>query len=256
MIPKKIHYFWFSNDPFPDNIQRCMDSWKNVLPNYEVIKWDLTNTPIECEFARNAIKEKKWPLLSDYARLRILYEYGGIYLDTDMLVIKSFDDLLDASAFWGRASNGMVEPVVIGAVKNHPTIKACLELYLNKENKFLFEEIPLNIRTVFIALGLDENMNFTQQVAENNIYSYDYFCPMPFEQADSEDPISFKTENTYAVHLWNAAWFDPFRFFWNGRSKKGWQAVWKTIRRNPFQPMAFYRNVAYHLKCTIFGYPT
>lgn len=255
MIPKKIHYFWFSNDPFPENIQRCMDSWKNVMPDYEIIQWDLNNTPLGCEFAENAIKKKKWPLLSDYARLKILYEYGGIYLDTDMLVIKSFDDLLPANAFWGRAINGMVEPVVIGAVKNHPTIKECLELYENNEKAPLFEEIPLNLRPIFRALGFDEHNKSTQQVGENTIYRFDYFCPMPFEKADAKDPMSFRTENTYAVHLWNAAWFDPFRFFWNGRRKKGWQAVWQSVRKNPFQGWVFYRNVGYHMKCAIFGYP-
>jgi hypothetical protein len=248
MIPKKIHYFWFSNDPFPENIQRCMDSWKKVMPDYEIIKWDLTNTPMECDFAQKAMREQQWAFLSDYARLRILYEQGGIYLDTDMLAIKPLGDLLNEQAFWGRANNGMVEPVVIGAVKNHPTIKACLDVYLNKKTESTYKEIPLEIRPVFTALGLDEDNHSTQHVGANTIYSYDYFCPMPFEQADSLDPLAFKTKNTYAVHLWNAAWFDPFRFFWNGRPKKGWQAVWQTVRKNPFQGCAFYRSVLFHLR--------
>jgi mannosyltransferase OCH1-like enzyme len=201
------------------------------------------------------MREHRWAFLSDYARLRILYEQGGIYLDTDMLAIKSIGDLLTEQAFWGRANNGMIEPVVIGAVKNHPTVKACLDIYLNKSDSE-YREIPLEIQPVFTALGFDEANESMQRAGSNVIYPFDYFCPMPFEQADTKDPRSFRTENTYAVHLWNAAWFDPFRFFWNGRPKKGWQAVWKTVLKNPLQGCAFYRNVAYHLKCTIFGYPT
>jgi len=232
-----------------------MDSWEKVMPDYEIIKWDLSNTPIECEFAQKAMREQQWAFLSDYARLRILYEQGGIYLDTDMLAIKPFNGLLNEQAFWGRANNGMVEPVVIGAIKNHPTVKACLDIYMNKsDSEYL--EIPLEIQPIFTALGFNEENKSTQRLSSNTIYSYDYFCPMPFEQADTKDPRSFRTENTFAVHLWNAAWFDPFRFLWNGRHKKGWQAVWQTVRKNPLQGCAFYRNVAYHLKCTIFGYPT
>ncbi len=213
-----------------------------------------TNTPMECDFAHKAMREQQWAFLSDYARLRILYEQGGIYLDTDILAIKPLGDLLNEQAFWGRANNGMIEPVVIGAIKNHPTVKACLDVYLNKKTESAYKEIPFEIQPVFTALGLDEGNESMQRVGSNVIYPCDYFCPMSFEQADKKDPMSFRTENTYAVHLWNAAWFDPFRFFWNGRPKKGWQAVWKTVRKNRFQGWQFYRNVAYHMKCTIFGY--
>ena len=163
--------------------------------------------------------------------------------------------MLTEQAFWGRANNGMIEPVVIGAVKNHPTVKACLDIYLNKSDSE-YREIPLEIQPIFTALGFDKGNESMQRAGSNVIYPYDYFCPMPFEQADAKDPVSYRTKNTYAIHLWNAAWFDPFRFFWNGRPKKGWKAVWITVLKNPFQGCAFYRNVAYHVKCTIFGYPT
>jgi len=254
MIPKKIHYFWFSKDPFPENIQRCIASWKKVMPDYEIIQWDLSNTPIEGLFATKATEEQQWAFLSDYARLRILYDHGGVYMDTDMLILKPLDDLLKEEAFWGRAINGMVEPVAVGAIKNHPTVKACLNIYMNKSDGE-YREIPLEIQPLFSSLGFDKSNESTQRVGSNVIYPYVYFCPMPFEQADRMDPMSFKTENTYAIHLWNAAWFDPFRFFWNGRHKKGWQAVWQSVRKNPFQGWTFYRSVVYHLKCSIFGYP-
>jgi mannosyltransferase OCH1-like enzyme len=248
MIPKKIHYFWFSGDPFPENIKRCMESWKIFMPDYEIIKWDLNNTPIEGAFAEKALAEKKWAFLSDYARLRILHEHGGVYLDTDVLVVKSFDELLNNASFWGRANNGMVEPVVIGSVKDHSTIAACLDIYTSKKNDLHFKEIPLEILPVFTELGFNIKSAKTQIVGENIIFSYDYFCPMPFEKADEENPYSFITKNTYAIHLWNAAWFDPFRFFWSGRRKKAWRAIRKKIISNPLQGWEFYKNVFYHMR--------
>ncbi len=256
MIPKKIHYFWFSGDPYNDKIKECINSWQKHLFDYEIIKWDLTNTPIDCEFARKALAEKKWAFLSDYARLKVLSEFGGIYLDTDVLVVKSFNDLLSCESFWGRAQNGMVEPVVIGSKPGNKIVKDCLEHFSTKlESELFFQEIPLEIGAIFKKAGFIES-NPKSQVLENAVvFSYDYFCPMPFEKADEKDPFYFVTNNTYGIHLWNSAWFDPFRFFWNGRSKAGWKAIRNTLIKRPLQDLQFYKSIFYHLKCNIFGYP-
>ncbi len=256
MIPKKIHYFWFSGDPIPAQLLQCINSWKVIMPDYELMRWDLTNTPLDCEFSLKAHEEKQWAFLTDYARFRILYEQGGIYLDTDVLVLKPFDELLSYNSFWGRADNGLIEPVVFGSVKNDPIVKSCLDIYLNKSNEFVFKEIPLEILPIFELKGFQKEILSVQKIGETMIFPFDYFCPMPFEMADSNDPHRFKTENTLAIHLWNAAWFDPFRFFWNGRHKKGWKEVFRIILKNPFQSWRFYRNVGYHFKCAIFGYPS
>ena len=163
--------------------------------------------------------------------------------------------LLDLNSFWGRANNGMVEPVVIGAQPNNKMIKNCLDVYLKKTGREDYQEIPLEILPIFKNAGFEKEKSETQHLEDATIYSYEHFCPLPFENADESDPKRFKTENTYAIHLWNAAWFDPFRFFWNSRRKKGWKTIGKIILSNPFQNKQFYKNVFYHLKCGIFGYP-
>lgn len=254
MIPKHIHFFWFSDDPYPENIQRCMESWKVILPGYEIKKWDLSNTPIEGAFAKRALKDKKWAFLSDYARLRVLHEYGGIYLDTDVLFVKPLDELLSNASFWGKDKNGLVEPVVIGALPNNKLVGNCLDRYINGSfSQQDFTPIPQIIAPVFKDNGFELH-NETEEIEGNLILTFQAFCPMPFEQAE-ENPLAYVNENTFAVHLWNAAWFDPFRFFWNGRRKKGWKEIRKVLLSNPFQNKQFYRNVFYHLKCGIFGYP-
>lgn len=255
MIPKKIHYCWFSNDPLPKVVQQCMDSWKSVLVDYEIVCWNLQNFEVDCDFAKKAFAEKKWAFLTDYARFKIIHEEGGIFLDTDVLMVKSFDDLLGYCSFWGQAENGMVEPVVFGAEKGNKLVVECLAAYLNYNLSDGFIEIPKVIAPIFIKNGFDLTATGVQHTANASVFPFDYFCPMPFEKADSKEPWSFITKNTYAIHLWNAAWFDPFRFFWNGRHKAGWRAVFRAVRKKPIQGWSFYRNVAYHLKCTIFGYP-
>lgn len=240
----------------PRLILECIESWKKNLFGYELIHWNLSNTPIDCDFAKRALSEKKWAFLTDYARLRVLHEQGGIYMDTDVLMLKNFDDYLTYDSFWGKANNGLVEPVIIGAKKNHPLIAQCLEKYLKYPIDKGFQEIPLVIKPVFINIGFKLNHPQTEFQKQDIILGYDFFCPLPFEKADTNDPKKFATKNTIAIHLWNAAWFDPFRFFWNGRKKAGWKAVMHSLLRNPLQSWAFYKNVAYHLKCSIFGYPS
>lgn len=254
MIPRKVHYFWFSNEKMPEKLQLCLQSWQEVLSDYEIIKWDLENTVIDSPFAEMALKERKWAFLTDYCRLKTLYEYGGIYLDTDVFVVKPFNELLHHQSFWGTANNGMVEPVVVGAEPDNKLVKECLKRYQEIDiysPDFSFQEIPKIILPVFHEKGFEINPHRTQIFDDGVVFPFDFFCPMPFEKADSNDFSQFKTGNTFAIHLWNANWFDPFRFFWNGRYKAGWRAVWKVLKNNPFQGFAFYRNILFHIKMQV-----
>lgn len=249
MIPKTIHYFWFSDDPLPEKLHLCLDSWEKNLSGYEIKKWDLTNTPIESPYAKRALQDKKWAFLTDYCRLWVLYNFGGIYLDTDMLIVKPFDSLLSNLSFWGMAEHGMVEPVVIGAQKGNALIKKCLDQYDEpgfEEKDFV--EIPLIILPVFKEFGFQKGVDAVQKLEGGVVLPQEFFCPLPFRESDSGNFLAYNTNKTIGVHLWNSNWFDPFRFFWSGRRKAGWKAVWKEIRRNPFQRLSFYRNVLYHLR--------
>ena len=125
MIPKKIHYCWYGNGEFNDILKKCMASWKEKLPEYELKKWDESNTPFDkLPFLRLLYKQKKWSLITDYMRLYAIYIEGGIYLDTDIEVFKTFDDLLSNESFIGFQISTFntkipVNSAVIGAVKHN-----------------------------------------------------------------------------------------------------------------------------------------
>lgn len=142
MIPKIIHYCWLGNNPYPEKIQRCIDSWHKVMPDYEFVLWDENSFDINTsEFTRQAYAAHKWAFVSDYIRLYALYNYGGIYLDTDVLTFKRFDDYLHCNGFSsvesyfyheGCADDYRIEACVIGATKGNQFIKDCLEFYDNR----------------------------------------------------------------------------------------------------------------------------
>lgn len=142
MIPKKIHFTWFSNDPFPPVVEKCMESWKRILPDYELIHWSSESIKdIDSVFLHEALKKGKWAFAADFVRLYALYNEGGIYLDTDVEVYKSFDPLLDDEAFVGRENSyhlhrrGVIRYFsshCMGGVRHHPYFKRCLEYYHNR----------------------------------------------------------------------------------------------------------------------------
>jgi hypothetical protein len=133
-IPKKIHYIWFSESTKkPDNIIKCLESWKHILNDYEIIEWNEKNLSYnDFIWTQEAFLLKKWAFVSDFFRLWILKQYGGIYLDTDVFVLKNFDKYLEEKMFIGTGSNGELAPYVFGAEPNHPFISKCLEYYLNR----------------------------------------------------------------------------------------------------------------------------
>ena len=105
MIPKVIHYCWFGNNPKNKDVEKCMASWKKFCPDYEIIEWNESNFDINCiPFVKQAYDAKKWAFVTDYARLKIIYENGGIYLDTDVELLKPLDDLLKLDAYVGLQS--------------------------------------------------------------------------------------------------------------------------------------------------------
>lgn len=139
MIPKIIHYTWFSNEPIPDKVIKCIQTWHIILPDYELRKWDMDAIKnIPSIFLKEALLEQKWAYAADFVRLYAIYHFGGIYLDTDVIVYKSFDRLLEHQAFIGKESSihftneGSMQGLsshCFGAVKEHPFVKCCLDYF-------------------------------------------------------------------------------------------------------------------------------
>ena len=185
MIPKKLHYCWLSDDPFPASIQRCIDSWKKFLPDYDVIKWgdeECAEIIAGNKYATQALDAKKYAFVSDYARFWILYNYGGLYFDTDVEVIKSFDEILSKGPYMGFERNpdkwgdGLVNPGLgLAAMPQQPILKEILVKYQNLN--FLLSDGSLNISLTVVhyttqvleKFGLKQ-MKGIQTVADFTIY--------------------------------------------------------------------------------------
>lgn len=140
MIPKKIHYTWFSGEPYPGKVKDCIESWKVLMPGYELILWDTNRIKnINSDFLQEAIRVGKWAFAADFIRLWALYHEGGIYLDTDVLCYKPFDCLLTNECFIGkenslhiikgRHTEQYLTSHCMGAIPAHPYIKDCLDYY-------------------------------------------------------------------------------------------------------------------------------
>lgn len=179
----------------------CIDSWREVLPIMSIKCWSENSLNLEqYPFAKQALEKGKFAFVSDVVRLHALYEEGGIYLDTDVLVLKCFTDLLEFDFFVGEYSPGKLNAAVIGAKPKNPLIGKMLEYYRRMDFD-VFK--PLTIPQVFDMFIWDypkEGMA---------IYPPEYFYPLPMEQKEI-DYSKFLTSNTYCVHLWNHSWKDEF----------------------------------------------
>ena len=208
MIPKKIHYCWFGGSPLPEDAQQYIRGWKKHCPDYEIIRWDESNYDVNKNaYVCAAYQNKKWAFLTDYVRLDVVYEHGGIYLDTDVELIKSLDDLLENDCFMGMEQVGMVNTGQgFGSIAGHPFIgenKAVYEThnFMTAEGEFR-PEICVKITTRLLRRYGLKNENKVQQLAKAVIYPTDYFCPLKM----GTNRLSL-TENTYSIHHFAASWY-------------------------------------------------
>lgn len=216
MIPKIIHYCWFGGNPLPESAIKCIQSWKKYCPDYEIKEWNESNFNINCcKYMQEAYKEKKWAFVSDYARFFILYNEGGIYFDTDVEVVKSFDDIIENGAFMGSekiiAKNGKdsvgINPGLgIGIEPKHEIFESILNFY-NKQH-FINEKGEMNTTTV---------VEYTSDIMKeygwspnNNIQNIDGIIIYPPEYFSPKDYVTGKielTEQTHSIHHYSASWF-------------------------------------------------
>lgn len=211
-IPKVIHYCWFGGNPLPKDAKRCIESWKKFCPDYQIIEWNESNFDYTDNlYAKQAMECKRWAFVSDYARLKIVYEQGGIYLNTDVELIRPLDDLLDYEAFFGFENNRekqereVATGLGFGAQKGNAVVKAMLEDY--KNISFLRESgthditpCPERNTDTLIRLGLRPD-GTRQTVAGAEIFPAEYFCPIEYQSGRK-----CVTRNTYSIHRYTASW--------------------------------------------------
>lgn len=238
MIPKTIHYCWFGGNPLPPLAKKCIESWKKYCPDYEIIEWNETNYDVETApiYVRQAYEEKQWAFVSDYVRLQIIFAHGGIYLDTDVELLKSLDPFLDHNAYFGIESEAygimVATGLGFGAEKNSPVVKAMMEVYLDIPFVLpdgTFDKKPCPRRNteaikLFGFIEKDENQLLEGDIA---IFSSKYFCPMSFS-----DGVLHRTKDTCSIHHFSGAW----------RTKEQAQkqaSIWKAEKRRRIKNFPF-----------------
>lgn len=212
MIPKKIHYCWLSNDPLPVKLQTCIDSWKRLLPDYELIKWDLNRFPLDkCVWVRQAYEHKKYAFAADYIRLYALATEGGIYMDSDVEVVKPFDELLHLPYFVCKENSPQgLEAAVIGAEANTSWVVECLNYYngksfideYGKESKIVLPRIlKENIEKKFRIVYINSLKGMGNRQNEVYVLPFDYFSPKNYVTKKLHI-----TKNTYSIHHFAGTW--------------------------------------------------
>lgn len=228
MIPKIIHLCWLSGDSYPAKIAKCLETWKKHLPDYEVMLWDTNRFDLNSSiWVRQAFEKKKYAFAADYIRFYALYYYGGIYLDSDVEVLKSFNDLLDLPYFMGAEKAQTPEAAVIGAEKGCDWIKQCLDYY--QDRFFIKEDGSLDIRKLpeimveqirklkpLRVLSLEESLNIRKLDMQEDVLEFNdvFFSPKVFDSRVVEI-----TPYTYAIHHYQNSWFSPkAKAYYRGRA--------------------------------------
>lgn len=216
MIPKTIHYCWFGRNPLPPLAIKCIESWKKYFPDYEIKEWNEDNFDVDIiPYTKEAYEGKKYAFVSDYARFWILYNYGGIYFDTDVEVIRPMDDIIARGPFMGcesEASDTSVASVAPGlGLGVNPGLlfyKEMLEFYatlhfVNSNGSYNQQTIVAYTTEMLYKYGL-RNRNEIQECAGIYIYPNDYFNPINIITKRLHI-----TNNTRSIHHFAASWVEP-----------------------------------------------
>ena len=244
-IPNKIHYCWLSKEKMPDNYIKCIDSWKRIMPDYELVLWDSDKFDINSvPFVREAVSIKKWAFAADYIRLYAVYTEGGIYLDSDVLVLKKFDEFLKYDFFTSIEIEGKKDPSryqkqtkdsvvggcglqagIFGGIKGHPYLKSCMEWY---ENNSIFLPVKVGGGEVFGRGGDRGEVRNLKKIKSPDVmatvaqkYGFEYKYG---EQKLKDGMIIFDTKvfchkvknatkGVYAIHWGEAGWFEEGKRF-------------------------------------------
>lgn len=208
MIPKIIHYCWFGGKPKPDTVVKYMESWKEFLIDYEFVEWNEDNFDLDLyPYVRQAYETGKFAFVTDVVRLYALLEFGGIYMDTDIEVLRPLDDLLVNKGFSGFEDDVHITTGIMAAEKGNLWVKEQLDYYINRN--FVLENNKLDTTTNVKIIteistnkhGFKPNGQFQMLKYGFAIYPKDYFCPKSAETGKID-----KTRNSYTIHHFSGSW--------------------------------------------------
>lgn len=236
MIPKIIHYCWFGRNPMPELALKCMASWKKFCPDYQIMEWnedtfDLVSAPL---YVQQAYDAKKWAFVTDFVRLYAVYEYGGIYLDTDVELCKPLDPFTKNSAYFGFENEQYINTGLgYGAEKGHPLLKEMMDDYAHipfilPNGSFDLTPCPKRNTAVLLRHGLIPDGRRQQLDHGICILPTEYLCPVDYSTG-----ILHKTRKTISIHWFSASWHTE-------SEQKKMEAVQKEKRKK------YHRYVATH----------
>ncbi len=207
MIPKKIHYCWFGRNPLPESVLKNIASWKKYLPDYEIKEWDEDNFDInQNQYVKEAYENRKFAFVTDFVRLYALYTEGGVYMDTDVEVLKSYDPFLHHLAFSGFETDGNVPTGMMAAEKGSIWAKELLEGY--KERRFVLPDGSLDYTTnttvitkYMVGKGLKKDGKYQDFPGLCTMYPAEYFCPK-----DHRTGKIHISEESVCIHHFAGSW--------------------------------------------------
>ncbi len=211
MIPKVIHYCWFGGKPLPKDAEKCIKSWREYLPDYEIKRWDESNFDVNAiSYTKEAYAAGKYAFVSDYARFWILYNYGGVYFDTDVEIIKPLQDILELGPYFGvehyeRDEISVNPGLGFSALPKMGAIKELLQIYetlhfYDSAGNVLMKNI-VEITTEYLQTKGLTSVDKIQECSGFRIYPVDFFCPISFETRQLQI-----TDNTRTIHHFAESW--------------------------------------------------
>lgn len=210
MIPKIIHCCWFGGKSMPQSVCNYMETWKKYNPDYEIKVWSEDNFDYKSnQYIREAYEMKKWAFVTDYVRLKVLYDFGGIYMDTDVEVLKNLDPLLNNRAFSGFEGPDRLPTGTMGSEKQGKWIELLLKDYDNRP--FILADGSLDLTTNVSTITATTKKNFNvhlnntyQELGDVTFYPFEFLCAK-----DLKDGKVKKTEDTYTIHHFQGSWTTP-----------------------------------------------
>ena len=212
MIPKKIHYCWFGGNPLPELACKCIESWRKYCPDYTIIRWDESNYDFSAVplYVRQAFEAKKWAFVTDYVRLQVVFEQGGVYMDTDVELLKPIDHLLEHQAYFGFETSREVNTGIgFGAEPGARILREIMDDYQQipfvlPDGSFDRTPCPERNTQAFVRMGLKQDGSIQVLPDDVLILSTEYLCPM-----DSVTKNMTITDRTLSIHHYDASWLTP-----------------------------------------------
>ena len=195
-ISKVIHYIWLGNNELPPLYKACIESWKTHHPDWQIKLWNESNIPFEIPYVEKALKDKQYAFASDCLRVYLLKNYGGVYLDVDMEIVKPLDNLIESGSFLGFERENRINCAIMGFSKDHPLLDSMCIYYTR--NVGHYKAIPRIASEIIASNNIDDL----------NVYNQEYFYPYnPFVEGTPRQ-LMYKdiTPNTYAIHHWGHSW--------------------------------------------------